>query len=68
MRQAPHLGIRCVELGDILETTHVRPLVDLGEDVYAQVVEDRACVLGVHVHRKLGRRAAAVGAGCRRED
>ena len=49
MRQAPHLGIRCVELGDILETTHVRPLVDLGEDVYAQVIEDRACVLGMHV-------------------
>ncbi len=27
--------------------------VDLGEDVEAQIVEDRACVLGVHVYGKL---------------
>ena len=41
--------------------------MDLGEDVEAQIVEDRACVLGVHVHGKLGR-CGAVGARCRRED
>ena len=27
--------------------------MDLGEDVEAQIVEDRACVLGVHVYGKL---------------
>ena len=27
--------------------------VDLGDDVEAQIVEDRACVLGVHVYGKL---------------
>jgi hypothetical protein len=27
--------------------------VDIGEDVEAQIVEDRACVLGVHVYGKL---------------
>jgi hypothetical protein len=42
--------------------------VDLGEDVYAQVVEDRAGGLGVHVHGKLYRRGFAVGCGRRRED
>ena len=46
---------RCVDLGDILESSHVRPFVDLGEDVEAQIVEDSACVLGVHVQGKLGR-------------
>ena len=62
---APGVGLRCVELGDILETTQMRPLVDLGEDVYAQVVEDRAGALGVHVHGKLSRLGAAVGGRCR---
>ena len=42
--------------------------VDLGGDVEAQIVEDSACVLGVHVHGKLGRRGASVGGRCRRED
>ena len=27
--------------------------MDLGEDVEAQIVEDRACVLGLHVYGKL---------------
>ena len=27
--------------------------MDLGEDVEAQIVEDRACVLGVHVYGQL---------------
>ena len=39
-----NVGTRCVELGDILESSHVRPFVDLGENVEAQLVEDRACV------------------------
>ena len=64
----PTVGTRCVDLGDMLQSSHVRPFVDLGEDVEAQLVEDRACVLGVHVHGKLGRRGASVGGRCRRED
>ena len=39
-----NVGTRCVELGDIHENSQVRPFVDLGENVEAQLVEDRACV------------------------
>ena len=69
---SPAVGTRCVDLVDILESSHVLPFVDLGDDIEAQIVEDSACVLGlrlgVHVHGKLGCvEPLAPGAGGRTE-
>ncbi len=64
----PAARTRCVDLGHILEISHVLPYVDLGEDLEAQIVEDRASVLGVHVHGKLGQCEFAVSGKCRRKN
>ena len=69
----PAVWTCCVDRGDILESPHVLPLLDLGEDIYDQIVEDNACVLGVHVHGKrscrrqvqAGGQSSLVGPSCR---